>query len=203
MFVPDDAELLEAIEAAVRETSGGPMLSERIHSGYVSAAEDLGSHQYVSLLATGKPGEGPWSAAPRVYRTTAGAVYDHRELLTEEHFGPVGVVVVVGGPTDAVRLIDSEDGGHLTATVHVDLDAGDDAEEARFVGRMLAERAGRVIFNGWPTGVAVSYAQQHGGPYPATTMPAYTSVGATAIDRWLVPVVYQDWPTALLPPELH
>jgi len=71
------------------------------------------------------------------------------------------------------------------------------------IGRMLAERAGRVIFNGWPTGVAVSYAQQHGGPYPATTAPAYTSVGATAIDRWLVPVVYQDWPTELLPRELR
>jgi NADP-dependent aldehyde dehydrogenase len=203
MFVPDDAGLLEAIEAAVRETGGGPMLSEKIHAGYLSSVEDLGSRREVTLLASGKPGEGPWSAAPRVYRTSPAAVYDHRELLNEEHFGPVGIVVVGGGPTDAIRLIDAEDGGHLTATVHVDLEAGDDAEEARFAGQMLAERAGRVIFNGWPTGVAVSYAQQHGGPYPATTMPAYTSVGATAIDRWLVPVVYQDWPTALLPQELR
>ncbi|HEV2344918.1 MAG TPA: hypothetical protein VGS97_12550, partial [Actinocrinis sp.] len=79
----------------------------------------------------------------------------------------------------------------------------DDVQEARLVGRTLAERAGRVIFNGWPTGVAVTHAQQHGGPFPATTMPSFTSVGATAIDRWLVPVVYQDFPPELLPEDLR
>lgn len=202
MFVPDEPELLDAIRAAVAETTGGAMLSERIHGGYVSAVEELGARGDVSLLASGKPGEGPWSAAAKVYRTSLGSVHHNRELMTEEHFGPVGVLVVGADPLDAVRLIDSEDGGHLTATVHAELD-GDDAEEARLVGRLLAERAGRVIFNGWPTGVAVTYAQQHGGPFPATTTPAYTSVGATAIDRWLVPVVYQDFPPQLLPDELR
>lgn len=202
LFVPDVPELLEAIRAAVAETTGGPMLSERIHSGYVSAVDELGSRGDVSLLASGKPGEGPWSAAPKVYRTRLGSAYEHRELINEEHFGPVGVVVVGADPLDAVRLLISEDGGNLTATIHADLD-GDDVQEARLVGRLLAERAGRVIFNGWPTGVAVTYAQQHGGPFPATTTPAYTSVGATAIDRWLVPVVYQDFPTELLPEELR
>ena len=202
LFVPDEPELLDAIEAAVAQTTGGPMLSGRIHSGYVSAVEELGARGDVSLLATGKSGEGPWSAAPKVYRTHLSAVDNHRELMTEEHFGPVGVVVVGADPLDAVRLLISEDGGNLTATIHADLD-GDDVQEARLVGRLLAERAGRVIFNGWPTGVAVSYAQQHGGPFPATTTPAYTSVGATAIDRWLVPVVYQDFPADLLPEELR
>ncbi|MGH6654397.1 MAG: aldehyde dehydrogenase (NADP(+)), partial [Actinocrinis sp.] len=76
-------------------------------------------------------------------------------------------------------------------------------DQARRVGRLLAERAGRVVYNGWPTGVAVTHAQQHGGPYPATTAPAYTSVGATAIERWLVPVVYQDFPPQLLPQDLR
>jgi NADP-dependent aldehyde dehydrogenase len=203
MFVPDDAALLEEIEAAVRETTGGPMLSERIHAGYAASVDGLDKRGDVGALANGKPGEGPWSAAPKVYRTTLDAVSEHRELLNEEHFGPVGIVVVGGGPAEALRLIDDEDGGHLAATVHVDLEAGDDAEEAKLVGRMLAERAGRVIFNGWPTGVAVTHAQQHGGPFPATTAPAHTSVGATAIDRWLVPVVYQGWPAQLLPDELR
>src|SRR5262249_38837829 len=155
------------------------------HSGYIASVDDLGSRDEVATLASGNPGEGPWSAAPKVYRTTLGAAYQHRELLNEEHFGPIGVVVVGAGPTDAVRLIESEAVGHLAATIHADLDGGDDADEARLVGRMLAERAGRVIFNGWPTGVAVTHAQQHGGPFPATTAPSFTSVGATAIDRWL------------------
>ncbi|HEV2345973.1 MAG TPA: aldehyde dehydrogenase (NADP(+)), partial [Actinocrinis sp.] len=170
LFVPDDPALLEELEAAVRETTGGPMLSARIHAGYVASVDDLGSRGEVEPLASGNPGEGPWSAAPKVYRTTLGAVYEHRELLNEEHFGPIGVVVVGAAPTDALRLIEAEDVGHLAATVHADLD-GDDVQEARLVGRTLAERAGRVIFNGWPTGVAVTHAQQHGGPFPATTMP--------------------------------
>jgi NADP-dependent aldehyde dehydrogenase len=202
LFAPDEPELLEEIEAAVRETTGGPMLSAKIHEGYNVSIDGLGSRQDVDTLASGKPGEGPWSATPRVYRTTLDAVNEHRELLDEEHFGPVGIVVVGANPADAVRLLDADDVGHLAATVHADL-ASDDADEVRFVGRMLAERAGRVIFNGWPTGVAVTYAQQHGGPYPATTNPAFTSVGASAIERWLVPVVYQDFPPELLPPELR
>lgn len=202
MFVPDDPPFLAELEAALRETTGGPMLSAKIHDGYEASIDDLGSRGEVATLASGQPGDGPWSAAPKVYRTTLGAVYDHRELLDEEHFGPIGVVVVGADPTNAIRLIDAENVGHLTATIHADLDNGDDVEEARFVGRMLAERAGRIIFNGWPTGVAVTHAQQHGGPYPATTNPAYTSVGATAIERWLVPVVYQDFPPELLPDEL-
>jgi len=203
LFAPDEPALLEEIEAAVRETTGGPMLSAKIHEGYNVSVDGLGSRPDVDTLASGKPGEGPWSATPKVYRTTLDAVNEHRELLDEEHFGPVGIVVVGADPADAVRLLDADDVGHLAATVHADLAGGDDADEVRFVGRMLAERAGRVIFNGWPTGVAVTYAQQHGGPYPATTNPAFTSVGASAIERWLVPVVYQDFPPELLPPELR
>jgi len=60
-----------------------------------------------------------------------------------------------------------------------------------------------VIYNGWPTGVAVAWGMQHGGPWPATTNPLHTSVGATAIRRWLAPVTFQSWPDALLPPELQ
>jgi NADP-dependent aldehyde dehydrogenase len=67
---------------------------------------------------------------------------------------------------------------------------------------VLEHVAGRVVCNGWPTGVAVVAAQHHGGPWPATTVPAYTSVGTAAIRRWLVPVAYQDFPAELLPPTL-
>ena len=88
--------------------------------------------------------------------------------------------------------------GSLTATVHA-TDPGEASEVAEVLGR----RAGRLIWNGWPTGVAVCWAMHHGGPWPASTAAAHTSVGATAIDRWLVPTAYQDWPEELLPEELR
>jgi NADP-dependent aldehyde dehydrogenase len=71
------------------------------------------------------------------------------------------------------------------------------------VGRALALRSGRLIYNGWPTGVPVVPAMHHGGPWPATTMPRDTSVGGRALRRWLVPIAYQNWPGSLLPPELQ
>ena len=89
-------------------------------------------------------------------------------------------------------------GGNLTATLHAD---PDEPDAAAWLAR-LSRFAGRVIFGGWPTGVAVAPAMTHGGPYPATTSPT-TSVGGTAIDRWLRPVTFQTVPPALLPAELR
>jgi len=83
--------------------------------------------------------------------------------------------------------------------VHVDTGAASDVEAARQVIPALERIAGRIVCNGWPTGVAVVAAQQHGGPWPATTAPAFTSVGTAAIERWLVPVAYQNFPGELLP----
>ncbi len=90
--------------------------------------------------------------------------------------------------------------GNLTATLHT-TEAADDPDAAPLLAA-LTPLAGRVLVNGWPTGVAVAAAQHHGGPYPATTSTA-TSVGATAIERWLRPVTYQSTPDRLLPPELR
>ena len=94
-------------------------------------------------------------------------------------------------------------GGHLVGTVHVDTSSPDDMDLARQVVAVLEHIAGRIVCNGWPTGVAVVAAQHHGGPWPATTVPAYTSVGTAAIRRWLVPVAYQDFPPELLPAGLR
>ena len=123
------------------------------------------------------------------------------DLLLEECFGPVTVVVRYDDDAQAQAVL-SRLPGNLTATVHLS------AEEAAGEGRgaqILAELtplAGRVLVNGWPTGVAVAAAQHHGGPYPATTSTS-TSVGGTAIERWMRPVAYQGAPEALLPPELR
>ena len=93
-------------------------------------------------------------------------------------------------------------GGNLAGVVHADEASAAEMELAGQVADVLARTVGRVVFNGWPTGVAVTRAQHHGGPWPASTAPAYTSVGAAAIRRWLVPVAYQDFPAELLPAAL-
>jgi NADP-dependent aldehyde dehydrogenase len=117
--------------------------------------------------------------------------------LLEECFGPVTVVVRYGDPAEAEAVL-SRLGGNLTATLHAD---PDEPDAAAWLAR-LSRFAGRVIFGGWPTGVAVAPAMTHGGPYPATTSPT-TSVGGTAIDRWLRPVTFQTVPPRLLPAELR
>lgn len=206
VFVPEDPALLDAVSAAVSGTVGGPMLAERIHSGLVAGAQELAGVPGVRLLAEGKPGAGPWASTPAVYAVSAQDFQQHAETLREERFGPIGLVVTYtrGAGPDPYHLLrlGSLGEGHLTATIH--LDAGDegDVEAARELLPELEQVAGRIVFNGWPTGVAVTHAQHHGGPYPATTAPAHTSVGSAAIRRWLVPVVYQDAPAALLPNSL-
>ena len=124
------------------------------------------------------------------------------DLLLEECFGPVTVVVRYGD-ADQLSALLARFPGNLTATLHL---GAAEAEEPDGRGAaLLAELtplAGRVLVGGWPTGVAVTPAQHHGGPYPASTSGS-TSVGATAIERWLRPVSYQNAPPALLPPELR
>ena len=87
--------------------------------------------------------------------------------------------------------------GSLTATLHLE-----PSDDVTALVDQLTARVGRVIFNGWPTGVAIAWSQHHGGPWPATTASVHTSVGATAIRRFLTPTAYQDCPPRLLPPEL-
>ena len=91
---------------------------------------------------------------------------------------------------DNGRLVEQS----LTGTIHAA-----DGEDVRDLTALLAPRVGRLLFGGWPTGVSVTWSQHHGGPWPATTAPAYTSVGTAAIRRWLIPVAYQDFPPELLP----
>lgn len=121
------------------------------------------------------------------------------EALLEECFGPVTVVARYGSP-DEVAAVLGRLPGNLTAALHI---SGEEAAGgAAGLLASLIPLAGRVLVNGWPTGVAVAPAQHHGGPYPSTTSTS-TSVGATAIERWLRPVTYQSTPEGLLPPELR
>lgn len=121
------------------------------------------------------------------------------DALLEECFGPVTVVARYTSE-DEITAVLSRLPGNLTATLQIATEEADGSAAGLLAA--LTPLAGRVLVNGWPTGVAVAPAQHHGGPYPATTSTS-TSVGATAIERWLRPVTYQTTPEALLPPELR
>ena len=175
------------------------MLTGRIFAGYQDAVAEAAEHPGVTELAAGRPGAGPWGATPRVFQVTLKEFAADIAVLSRERFGPAGLVITYPSVEDLLPVLGAL-AGNLAATVHLDAGSAEDLELARQVIAVLERVAGRVVCNGWPTGVAVVAAQHHGGPWPATTVPAYTSVGTAAIRRWLVPVAYQDFPPELLPP---
>jgi NADP-dependent aldehyde dehydrogenase len=197
LFVPDDAELLAELADAVRGTSAGPMLSERMRDSYVDTTERLGD-EVLRPLAEGAASEGAWAVPPRVWRLDLAAFATRLDRLTEEIFGPAGLVISYGSVADLLPILSKLDGS-LTGSVH----AEDEPDAATAVAAALRPLVGRLIYNGWPTGVAVCWAMHHGGPWPASTSAGHTSVGGTALRRWQVPIAYQDWPQDLLPAELR
>jgi NADP-dependent aldehyde dehydrogenase len=202
LFVPEDVGLLTALAEAVNASAGGPMLSARIFAGYIEAVAEAAAHPGVTELAAGQPGHGPWGAMPQVFQLTLKEFAADLAALSRERFGPAGLVITYPSVADLLPVLAALV-GNLVGTVHADAGSPDDLELARQVVAVLEHVAGRIVFNGWPTGVAVVPAQHHGGPWPATTAPAYTSVGTAAIRRWLVPVAYQNFPSELLPPALR
>ena len=128
-------------------------------------------------------------------QTCALPISDPSALL-EEHFGPTTLLVSYSSPDEALAAVGAVE-GTLTATLH----SGSSEEVGPLVSALEAI-AGRVLFSGWPTGVGVTWSQQHGGPWPSTTSSLFTSVGATAVRRWLRPVAYQDAPERALPDAL-
>ena len=137
--------------------------------------------------------------SPRLYETDS-ATWRANVALHEEAFGPGAVLVRCSDIADLMAAV-ALAGGNLTATIHAG--STDLATDVRYLLSMLEQQAGRVVFNGFPTGVEVCAAMIHGGPYPATTAPATTSVGALAIQRFVRPVSFQNVPDALLPVELQ
>lgn len=203
LFVPaGDRQLLDSIAGAVRGSTGGPMLSARIHDSYQSAVAELTARPDLAPLADGQPGEGPWAATPKAFEVSLGSFANGLPGLAAERFGPAGLVITYESLADLLPVL-ARLGGNLAGVVHADPHSAADMALARQVAGVFARTVGRVVFNGWPTGVAVTWAQHHGGPWPASTSPASTSVGAAAIRRWLVPVAYQDFPPGLLPAGLR
>jgi NADP-dependent aldehyde dehydrogenase len=199
-----------------RETAAvplGPLLNARIRDAYVAGARALldtpGVRPLVPPVGQASQPAPEGSSGSTVdlvgYRVEPALVaIDARHLLDggaplRECFGPAAVVVEYGSPAELAALLETLPGS-LTATVHAEPAA--EPELARELLDRLSRRSGRVIWDGWPTGVAVAWAQHHGGPWPATTS-VHTSVGMTAVRRFQRPVAYQNVPDGLLPEPLQ
>ena len=193
----DASAFLAELTRLFRESAAGTMLTAGICQAYQSGVARLASHPAVECLAAAPAAEGV-RGAPMVFRTTAAALLsDH--TLTDEVFGPGTLLVSCEGPEEMATVLEALE-GQLTATVH-----GTDADLAG-AGSLLAvaeRRAGRLVCNGFPTGVEVCRSIVHGGPWPATSDGRSTSVGTGAILRWVRPVCWQDMPDALLPEALR
>jgi NADP-dependent aldehyde dehydrogenase len=195
--------LVTSLTAAVSETEHGVMLDHRMRDAFIAGIKERAELEGVDAPVT--PGAGSEHTVSAGFLTVSAARLAEdgaHDLLLEECFGPVTVVARYAS-TDEIGTVLSRLPGNLTATLQIS--EGESAGSVPGAADLLAAvtpLAGRVLVNGWPTGVAVADAQQHGGPYPATTSTT-TSVGATAIERWLRPVSYQSTPAALLPPELR
>ncbi|WP_430645074.1 aldehyde dehydrogenase family protein [Agromyces sp. GXS1127] len=188
--------LVARMVATATDAAGSVLLNERIATSFDEIRDRLVANGSVEVLAQGvaDPGAG-FTAVPTVLATTASALTPE---VTEEAFGPLILVVRYDDDTEIVRALDAVPDS-LTATVHSE---ASDADAVAALVRELAPRVGRLVFDGYPTGVRVSWAQHHGGPWPATNS-QHTSVGVSAIRRFLRPLAWQDAPEALLPAELR
>jgi NADP-dependent aldehyde dehydrogenase len=172
------------------------MLTPAIARSYREALQRIESIPGVKTC-TARPAES-MDAWPVLFETVAATVLDHEELR-QEVFGPATVLVRCWSSSELLEVARQMEGS-LTATIHGTVE---DLRANRPLVSLLTRKVGRLLFNGYPTGVEVCSAMQHGGPYPATTDPRFTSVGTAAIQRFCRPVCFQDFPPEFLPAELQ
>ncbi|WP_267397127.1 MULTISPECIES: aldehyde dehydrogenase (NADP(+)) [unclassified Sphingomonas] len=201
LIAPKGPELdafVAAAAAAMTDSQPQAMLSPGIHASFEQGVDALSSHSAVTSVARGCVGEGVNQARGALFRTDAKSFLAD-PALAHEVFGSSSIVIEVDDMSEAAELIGALE-GQLTATLLID---AEDEPAAAALVPLLARKVGRILANGWPTGVEVSHAMVHGGPYPATSDGRTTSVGTLAIDRFLRPVCYQNLPDALLPAPLR
>ena len=194
---PQLRSFLDTAADAVAAREAGTMLTPAIARSYAAGVTRLAEHPQVEILARGLETDLPVPCRPALAVTGAEAFIGD-ESLQQEVFGSCALVVRCRD-AEQVRAVARSWEGQLTAAVHAT--AADHAEAAELL-EVLELKAGRVLFDGWPTGVEVGHAMVHGGPHPSTSDSRTTSVGTAAIERFLRPVAYQDVPSALLPTSL-
>jgi NAD-dependent aldehyde dehydrogenases len=214
VFVPRGAGFGDAVVAALRAggaavrgataepgtavaAAGGRMLTEGMAASFGSGLAVLAAAGGVRVLyGNADQRDGSDVRTPVLLATDAATAAESNDVLFEECFGPTALLIGYGSDEELHAALNRVPGS-LTGTVHAEPE--DDVTETV---ALLGARVGRLLFAGWPTGVAVTWSQQHGGPWPATTS-VHTSVGVTAMRRFQRPIAYQDAPDALLPPELR
>ncbi|WP_176081162.1 aldehyde dehydrogenase (NADP(+)) [Paraburkholderia tropica] len=194
---PELDRFVTAASAALTHKPAQTMLTAGIASAYDEAVAQRKT-QGVEQLAEGTASDAQCAALPLLFKASA-EQFLAQHALSDEIFGPTSIVVACRDEAELLRVTEHLE-GQLTATLQIDRD--DYAMAARLLP-VLERKAGRILANGFPTGVEVSYAMVHGGPFPATSDARTTSVGAMAIERFLRPVCYQDLPAELLPAALQ
>jgi alpha-ketoglutaric semialdehyde dehydrogenase len=195
---PDSSAFKEALSTSIKGVSAGVMLTSGIQGNFKKGIEKLSAVKGVEVLAQG-PSEGTGSrgAAHLLHASIDSFLKDH--TLEEEVFGPSTLAITANTKEELIQAAKNL-GGHITATLH-----GTDKDLSEYADliAILEQKVGRLIINGYPTGVEVCHSMVHGGPFPATTDSRSTSVGTGAITRFTRPVCYQNFPTSLLPAELQ
>jgi NADP-dependent aldehyde dehydrogenase len=197
VFVPDGARgdaFVEAAGRAAAAAAGQTMLTAGIAEAWQNGVDTLAAQDGVRLVGAGAPGETRNAPAPAVF-TSAVPTLLSNPVLQAEIFGAASLVVRYADADELLAAVERLE-GQLTVTLHL---TEEDRETAARLLPVLERTAGRILANGWPTGVEVGHAMVHGGPFPATSDARSTSVGTLAIERFLRPVAYQNLPEYLLP----
>ncbi len=191
-------QLIDNMQKLVSASIASTMLSESIKNNYEKGVSKLSDHEAVELIANGMEGRSENQAQTKLFQTTGQQFINNLELASEV-FGPSTVIVLTKDQEEVVQIAQNLE-GHLTTTIH---GTETDLLEHSELIEILERKAGRLIFNGFPTGVEVCHSMVHGGPYPATTATQSTSVGTGAIRRFSRPVCFQDFPQSSLPAALQ
>ena len=186
-----------SLQKTINEVTPGYMLSEQIRKNYLSGVEFMKQAKGVIVTAQNESPDVAHKVQSLVFTTDTNSFLKNKSL-SGEVFGPSTLIVTAGNKEEMLRIAAHLE-GHLTATIH---GSKEDLTEYNDLVRILERKVGRLIFNGFPTGVEVCHSMVHGGPFPATTASQTTSVGTSAIRRFVRPLCYQDFPSDSLPDPL-
>jgi NADP-dependent aldehyde dehydrogenase len=203
LFVPSHNLIADHVVGFAAQVGEHRELTPSVTAGYLQRRDTIMARNDVTVCVAGDvrvDDDGFGWATPTFVSTSVEAVVEAGDELLDEAFGPLSIIVEYSDAAALPELVKRLFPGSLTATVH-NAD-GEHSPELTALVHALAQVSGRVLFGGWPTGVSVTAAMQHGGPYPATTVDS-TSVGTAAIHRFLRAVAYQNAPESVLPPSLR
>jgi len=183
-------EFIDAASAKFNASAGGTMLHKGIKSSYEKSIDSTLSEEGIKVIAKGV-GEGASIGVAHLLETD-GPTFIHNQKLRHELFGPASIIVKCEDEEEVLMVARSLS-GNLTATLQ---GTENDLDQFKSLLQILERKVGRILVNGFPTGVEVCHSMVHGGPFPATTDSRFTSVGTSAIKRFLRPICYQNFPNS-------